>query len=80
MSRLFHIKEDDLGELERTLPQFAEAMMLILNNRSRAQLRRCQAILSKVRWNYGPATDVEVISADDCDPGDDTPGYSSDPS
>jgi hypothetical protein len=65
MSKLFQIHEDDLAELERTIPQFSDAMMLNLTSRLRTQLRRCQTILSNVRWNYGPPTEVESLPAGD---------------
>ncbi len=65
MSKLFQIKEDDLGALEATMPQLADALMPVLNNRLRVQLRRVQQVLSDVRWNYGPPSDVEIISPDD---------------
>jgi hypothetical protein len=61
MSKLFQIYEKDLSELERLMPQFCEALMPRLDNRLRRQLRQCQSILSDVRWNYGPATNVEEI-------------------
>lgn len=61
----FQINEEDLGELEKTLPQLAEAMLPLLNNRLRVQLRRCQSILSNVRWNYGPASEVREVPAGD---------------
>jgi hypothetical protein len=64
MAKLFQINEDDLGELERILPQLAEAMTPALNNRLRVQLRRVQVILSNVRWNYGPPSEVTIIPAD----------------
>ncbi len=65
MSRLFQIKEDDLGALEATLPQLADALMPVLNNRLRVQLRRAQQVLSDVRWNYGPPQEVQIIRPDD---------------
>ncbi len=65
MSRLFQIKEDDLGALEATLPQLADALMPVLNNRLRVQLRRAQQVLSDVRWNYGPPSEVQIIPPDD---------------
>lgn len=65
MSKLFQIYEDDLGELERILPQLAQAMAPVLNNTLRVQLRRCQAILSSVRWDYGPPNKVEIVPADE---------------
>ncbi len=65
MSKLFQIYEEDLGELERLLPQIAEAVTPALNNKLRVQLRRCQSIMSSVRWNYGPHTNVEIIPTDE---------------
>lgn len=63
-TQLFQINENDLGELERILPKLAEAMMPIISNRDRVLLRRCQNILSNVRWNYGPPSHVERIDTD----------------
>ena len=62
--KLFQINEEDLSELERTLPQLASAMTPIMTNRIRVQLRRCQAILSSVRWEYGPPSQVTIIPCD----------------
>lgn len=68
MPRLFQIYEEDLAELERTLPQLAGALMPMLTNRLRIQIRRSQAILSDVRWNYGPPSDIErIIPGNDID-------------
>jgi hypothetical protein len=64
MTRLYQITEEDLGELERTLPQICEDLMANLDGRLRTQFRRCQTILSQVRWRYGPASEVERIPAD----------------
>lgn len=64
MAALFQIHEDDLAELERVLPQIANLMMTRLDGRLRVQFRRCQAILSNVRWNYGPPDEVEVVADD----------------
>lgn len=61
MSRLHQITEDDLATLEKTLPQLADALMPALDNRLRVKLRQVQSILSAVRWNYGPPSEVEVI-------------------
>lgn len=62
---LHQINEEDLATLERTLPQLSLALMPTLNNRLRTQLRQVQAILSNVRWGYGPAAEVESIKPDD---------------
>lgn len=64
MSKLYQITEDDLGELERTLPRLAEALRPKLDNRLRVHIRQVQKILCDVRWNYGPPTDVRVIPVD----------------
>lgn len=65
MSRLMQIYEQDLVELERIVPDLGGAMMPHLTPRMRTQLRRCKDILSNVRWNYGPHTEVEVIPTND---------------
>lgn len=65
MSRLFQIHEDDLSALEKTLPQLADALMPVLNNKLRVQIRRVQKILSDVRWDYGPPSEIEVIPVDE---------------
>ena len=64
MSKLFQIHEDDLAELGAIVPSSARRYAS-LNGRLRAQLRRCQSILSNIRWNYGPPTDIEVIPVDE---------------
>lgn len=64
MSRLFQIYEDDLADLERLLPDVADALMPHLNNALRVKIRRCQKIMSDVRWKYGPPSHVETISGD----------------
>jgi hypothetical protein len=72
MAKLFQIFEDDLSELERVLPQLADALTPILAqpecaNRLRTQIRRCKKILSDVRWDYQPHEEIEIIPADDED-------------
>ena len=64
MARLMQIYEDDLAELERVLPEVTDTLAQHLDNRQRVQLRRVQVILSNVRWNYGPHTDITVIPAE----------------
>lgn len=63
MATLLQICDDDLADLERTLPQLADRLMPTMDNRLRVQLRRCQQILSNVRWNYGPPLAVERVEA-----------------
>lgn len=68
-SRLYQIHEEDLAELERTLPQLVDALVPMLENpllagKLRTQIRRLQTILSNVRWNYGPPSEVESVDPD----------------
>lgn len=65
MAKFHQITEDDLAAMEQILPQLADVLMPSLDNRLRVKLRRVQAILSNVRWDYGPASEVEVIRADE---------------
>ncbi len=58
--KLHQIYEDDLAELERILPDVTEALRDNLNNPIRTKIRRVQQILSNVRWNYGPHTEVHI--------------------
>ena len=65
MSKLFQIYEDDLAELERTLPEFMDAVGPMNDPRLKTQLRRVKSMLSDVRWNYGPHDEVQRIDLDD---------------
>lgn len=65
MPRLFQITEDDLADLERLLPVVADPLnMRHLDNAMRGKLRRVAAIMSAVRWNYGPPGVVYEIPVD----------------
>jgi hypothetical protein len=64
MSKLFQIHEDDLADLERTIPQITEPLAMLHGGAGptlRTQIRRIQAILANVRWNYQPHTEVEKV-------------------
>lgn len=64
-SRMFQIYEDDLAELEHTLPELMEASFHLFagesKNRFHRQWSRVRDIISNVRWNYGPPDSVEII-------------------
>ena len=64
MSKLYQIHEEDLAELERVMPELADLLTFStdMDARTRVQLRKVQKILSDVRWNYGPQTDVEEVT------------------
>lgn len=67
MSQLFQIYEDDLSDLERMLPRLTDVLSMTpnLTPEIRVKLRRCQTIISNVRWGYGPPSHVERLPADD---------------
>lgn len=65
MSKLFAIYEDDLAELERALPDMADRLKGKMDNRLRTQIRRLQAIMTNVRWGYGPPSHVEKVEPSD---------------
>lgn len=65
-SRLFQIKEEDLAELERSLPRIVEflgpdAINGQGGNRLRKHIRTVRRILADVRWDYGPPQSIEVV-------------------
>lgn len=64
MPRLFQINEDDLAALEKAVPQLVDALTPTLDNRLRVYVRQVRRIITDVRWNYGPPTDVETIPAE----------------
>lgn len=65
MPQQYQITDDDLGELERSIPELASALGPAIDNRLRVQIRRVKRVLSDVRWGYGPPSDVEIIPVDD---------------
>jgi hypothetical protein len=62
---MYQITEDDLGELERCMPDLCfRAMSCLDNAKSRKQIEKVKQILSHVRWRYGPWSNVTEIPAD----------------
>lgn len=62
-TRMFHVYETDLAELERLIPSIADvaAFSTDATPRLRTQIRQVKKILSDIRWNYGPPEQVERI-------------------
>ena len=59
---LHQITEDDLAALEQHLPQIMSSAIMTCNDPLiRRKWERVKEILSNVRWNYGPPTQVEQI-------------------
>lgn len=65
MPKMLQIHDDDLSDLERTVPEIADRLTGSMDNALRTKLRRVQTILSNVRWGYGPPSHVEKITSDD---------------
>lgn len=67
MPALFRVTEDDLATLEHVLPQIARDLCTALTTpaapRIRKQLRQVQEIVTNIRWDYGPPTEVTTIPA-----------------
>ncbi len=64
--KMFQIHEQDLAELEHLGPELQDALLGFLEkspgaNRVRVQLRRIKDIISNVRWDYGPPSEVLSI-------------------
>lgn len=65
-TRLFQINEDDLAELERLVPiLYDRAAEKMDDNKSRVMVRRVKDIISNVRWNYAPWSNIETLPAGD---------------
>lgn len=66
-SRFLQIREEDLAELERACPVLCDRVALHPDGCDVVMLRRIEAVkrvLSDVRWDYGPHTNVEKIDPD----------------
>jgi len=63
-NRLFQISEGDLASLERIVPELASLLTRPeQGNRERVGIREAKRILSDVRWEYMPYTEVENVDA-----------------
>ena len=65
-TKLYQIKEDDLATLEAELPWLLEAAAMTCNEPlTRKRWEAVKEIVSNVRWDYGPPSEVHEIPADD---------------
>ncbi len=64
MGKMFQIHEDDLSELEKQVASLVDDLMVLGNAgaKHRVKARQIKKILSDVRWNYGPPTNVEEVA------------------
>lgn len=67
MSLLYQITEEDLADLERTLPQIMHRDPME-HGRCRVQWARIKAIVSNIRFCYGPHSDIEIIPDEQQEP------------
>lgn len=59
--KLFQIHDDDLAVLELAIPELCERLAEKTSNADRVKIRRVKEILSNVRWNYQPHSEIERI-------------------
>lgn len=69
MPRMFQIHESDLETLEQELPMLMDFSAMPHGNwNDREDIREAwdmvRAIVSKVRWNYGPPSRVEPLTGE----------------
>lgn len=67
--KLFQIYEEDLATLEAALPKLVDKIETRMDNADRVRIRNVQAVLSRVRWNYGPHFEGERIPVEGGDDG-----------
>jgi hypothetical protein len=66
VTRMFQVPEPDLEYLEREIPKLCDFNSMSCNNPAmRLKWNRIKEIVSNIRWNYGPPTQVERIPAGD---------------
>lgn len=65
-TKLYQISEPDLAELERILPELLDKAVCVPDCPPRylVKFRRVHQIMMNVRWDYGPPTNVQIISCD----------------
>lgn len=64
MTKMFQISEDDLASLERVLPEIMWRASDTCNDPlQNKRFDEAKAVLSNVRWGYGPPSNVERIEA-----------------
>jgi hypothetical protein len=65
--KMYRISQDDLETVELALPELQDAMMSapqVINRKDvHEHLSMLKRIISDIRWNYGPPTNVERIEA-----------------
>jgi hypothetical protein len=62
--KLFQINEDDLRELEDSLPFLIDELDHHLLPSHKVRARRLQQVLSRVRWKYGPSQESHIVDDD----------------
>lgn len=66
MSKMFHIYENDLQKLEAALPRIMDRVFGSLNDpQLQVLFDEVKEVLSDVRWDYGPPSEVIVIETRD---------------
>lgn len=65
MPKMFQISADDLRVLEDVIPKLCDTVgsRPEATNKDRTRIRVVKRILSDIRFDYGPPTDVENVPA-----------------
>lgn len=62
---LLQIYEDDLQRLEYAMPRIVESLGAAINRPDlQVLVEECKSILSNVRWNYGPHSNVAKVGGE----------------
>lgn len=74
MSRLYQLTEDELVTLEHEIPMLCSEVSGLVNSEYRtrfnARIRRLQAVLTNIRWQHQPWSNVGRIPCDGEPPSD----------
>lgn len=63
--KLYQINADDLEYLESAMPVICFRCGELLNDTDvRMKFRRIKEIVSNIRWDYGPPSEVQIVPLD----------------
>jgi hypothetical protein len=63
--KLFQMYEDDLQKMEALLPMVVDRLGMAMNDPAlQVAAEELKRIVSDVRWNYGPPSEVKHIAAE----------------
>lgn len=63
--KLHQINDDDLRTLEECVPLLTQSIGERTSNTDRVMIRRVKEVLSNVRWNYQPHSEIKEMPLDE---------------